>query len=64
MLKWLVALVIGLVLVGALRPMLQRFGLGRLPGDLVLRWRGQNYPLPLASTLLLSAILALLTRVI
>jgi hypothetical protein len=30
----------------------------------VLRWRGQNYPLPLASTLLLSAILALLTRVI
>ena len=64
MLKWLVALVIGLVLVGALRPMLQRFGLGRLPGDFVLRWRVQNYPLPLASTLLLSAILALLTRVI
>jgi hypothetical protein len=63
MLKWLVALVIGLMLIGALRPVLQRFGLGRLPGDFVLRWRGRNYPLPVASTLLLSAILALLTRV-
>lgn len=64
MLKWLVALLVGLVLIGALRPLLQRFGLGRLPGDFVLRWRGQNYPVPVASTLLLSAILALLTRVL
>ena len=64
MLKWLVALAVGLALIGALRPLLQRFGLGRLPGDFVLRWRGQDYPLPVASTLLLSAILALLTRVI
>lgn len=63
MLKWLVAVLVGLALIGALRPMLQRFGLGRLPGDFVLRWRGQNYPLPVASTLLLSAILALLTRI-
>ena len=63
-LKWLLALVIGLVLIGALRPMLQRFGLGRLPGDFVLRWRGQRYPVPIASTLILSAILALLSRVI
>ena len=64
MLKWLLALVVGLVLIGALRPMLQRFGLGRLPGDFVLRWRGQTYHLPVASTLLLSAVLALLTRIL
>lgn len=64
MLKWLVVIVIGMVLIGALRPWLLRFGPGRLPGDVVLRWRGRDYPMPIASTLVLSAILWLLARLL
>ena len=64
MLKWLVVIVVGVVLISALRPWLLRFGLGRLPGDVTLRWRGRDYALPVASTLVLSAILSLLARLL
>ena len=33
MLKWLLVVLVGVVLISALRPLLTRFGLGRLPGD-------------------------------
>ena len=57
MLKWLFTLVIALVLFSGLQKSLSRIGLGRLPGDFHLRLRGRDYPIPLASTLLLSACL-------
>ena len=63
-LKWLLVIMVGVVLIGALRPWLLRFGLGRMPGDVVLRWRGRDYPMPIASTLVLSAILSLLARLL
>jgi uncharacterized membrane protein len=64
MLKWVLVLVIALVLLTALAPWLSRFGLGRLPGDLTVRYRGRLYYLPLTSTILLSLALTLITRVL
>lgn len=58
MLKWLLTLVIALVLISALTPWLARLGLGRLPGDIRLRRNGKDYAVPIASTVLLSALLA------
>ena len=63
MLKWLVALVIGLVVLTALAPRLSRYGLGRLPGDLTVRYKGRLYYLPFTSTVLLSLVLTLITRI-
>jgi hypothetical protein len=60
-LKWFITLIVALVLISALTPMLQKLGLGRLPGDIVLKRRGKDYALPIMSTLLLSALLAALT---
>ena len=62
MLKWVLVLVVGVVVLTLLSPWLARFGLGRLPGDLTLRWRGRRVYLPITSTVLLSLVLTLLGR--
>ena len=64
MLKWLLTLVVALVVLTAVSPWLARLGLGRLPGDMTIRMRGRLYSLPFTSTILLSLLLALLSRLI
>ncbi len=56
MLKWFLTVLLALVVFAGLRPLLARLGIGRLPGDLQLRWRGRRIDLPIASTVLLSLI--------
>ena len=64
MLKWLLTLVVALAVLTALSPWLSRYGLGRLPGDITLRFRGQKYYLPFTTTVLLSLALTLLARIV
>lgn len=65
MFKWLLTLFIALVVLTAAAPWLaRRFGLGRLPGDVVVRVRGRDYFLPFTSTVLLSLLVAALSRLI
>jgi hypothetical protein len=62
MLKWVVTLAIALIALTLLAPWLAKYGLGRLPGDLTVRYKGRLYYLPLTSTILLSLALTLLAR--
>ncbi len=65
MLKWLLTLAVALVVLSAVSPWLaRRFGLGRLPGDLVVRIRGREVYVPFTTTLLLSLALTALSRLI
>jgi hypothetical protein len=64
MLKWVLVLVIALIVLAALSPWLSRYGLGRLPGDVTVRYKGRLYYLPFTSTILLSLVLTLITRVL
>jgi hypothetical protein len=64
MLKWVLVLVIALLVLTALSPWLSRYGLGRLPGDVTVRYKGRLYYLPFTSTILLSLVLTLITRVL
>jgi len=64
MLKWALVIVVGVVALSLLSPRLTRYGLGRLPGDLTLRWRGRPVYVPITTTLLVSALLTLLGRLI
>ncbi|MCP5277255.1 MAG: DUF2905 family protein [Thiobacillus sp.] len=57
MLKWLLTLVVALLLSGLLSHGLRRMGLDRLPGDFEFKSRNGRFVLPLASSLLLSALL-------
>ena len=64
MLKWLLVLVVGVVVIVLLTPWLSRHGLGRLPGDVTVRWRGRPLYLPITTTILLSLLLTLVGRLI
>jgi hypothetical protein len=64
MLKWLLVLVVGIVVISLLTPWFAKYGLGRLPGDFVVKWRGKLVPIPVASTILLSLLLTLISRLV
>jgi hypothetical protein len=54
--RWLIVFLLAFLLFGGLKAWLLRVGLGRLPGDFTLRWRGREFYVPLASSALLSLI--------
>jgi hypothetical protein len=64
MLKWVLVLAVGVVILTLLTPWLTRHGLGKLPGDVTLRWRGRRIYLPITSTILLSLALTLFARLV
>ena len=64
MLKWALVLLVGVIVIAIFTPWLSRRGLGRLPGDITFLWRGQRVYLPITTTLLLSAALTLIGRLI
>jgi len=64
MLKWVLALAIALVVLTAFASWLAKYGLGRLPGDVTVRYKGRLYYLPFTSTILLSLALTLLVRLL
>lgn len=64
MIKWLLVLVVGIVIIGMLTPWLARHGLGQLPGDITVRWRGRRIYLPITTTVLLSLALTLFGRLV
>jgi len=64
MLKWILTLLIALTVLTLCTPWLRRFGLGRLPGDIRVRYKGRSYYLPFTSTVLLSLALTLIARLI
>ena len=64
MLKWLLVIVVGVVVLSITQPWLARRGLGHLPGDIRLRWKGRTVYLPITTTVLLSLALTLLGRLV
>ena len=64
MVKWLLVLVVGVIVLTLLTPWLARFGLGRLPGDITVRWRGKPVRIPITTTILLSLLLTLIGRLV
>jgi hypothetical protein len=64
LIKWLVVIAVGVAILTLAAPWLSRYGLGHLPGDLTVRWRGRRIYLPFTSTLLLSLALTLFARLV
>ena len=54
--RWLIVFLLAFVVFQGLAGWLRRIGLGRLPGDFSVRWRGREWHFPVASSLLLSLI--------
>ncbi len=54
--RWLIVFLLAFLVFQGLAGWLKRIGLGRLPGDFSFRFRGREWHLPIASSLLLSLI--------
>jgi len=62
-LKWAMVIAVTVVVAAVFMPRLTaRMKVGRLPGDVTVRFRGREYFLPFATTLLLSLLATLLLR--
>jgi len=64
MIRWLIVVFLALVLLNGLSPWLQKLGFGKLPGDFRFRLFGRDWFIPLTTTLVLSALAALVSKVI
>ena len=55
---------IALIVFSSLLPWLEKFGIGRLPGDVRFTLFGKNFSLPFASTILLTLLVFLVARML
>lgn len=58
--RFLIIAGIVLLALGLLWPLIQRVGLGRLPGDIVIERPGFTFYLPIVTSIVISVVLSLL----
>jgi hypothetical protein len=58
--RWLLVFLLASLVFNGLQGWLQRFGLGRLPGDFRFKLRGRDWYVPLTSSLLLTFLMMLI----
>lgn len=54
--RWLIVFLLAFMVFNGLHAWLRRFGLGRLPGDFSVQWRGREIHVPLGSSVVLSVL--------
>ena len=64
MIRWMIVIFLMLVLISALTPWLNKLGFGKLPGDFRFKLFGKERYIPLTTTVLLSLIATLVSKVI
>ncbi|MEW6688323.1 MAG: DUF2905 domain-containing protein [Pseudomonadota bacterium] len=58
--KWLITLGIALVVVGLAWPWLAKLGLGKLPGDIVVKREDFSFYFPITTSILVSLVVTLI----
>ena len=58
--RWLIVFVLACLVFNSLHSWLVKVGLGRLPGDFSFTWRGRQWHVPLASSVVLSVLAMLI----
>ena len=64
MARFLIVLGLAILMIGLLWPYLSQFGLGRLPGDIVIKRENMTFSFPLMTCLLLSVLFSLVFWVV
>lgn len=64
MIRWVAAIFIGLFVFYPLLPVLEKIGVGRLPGDIRFRLRAVIFCLPFGSTVLWAALAFLIAQLL
>ena len=58
--RWLIIFGVALIATGLLWPVLQKLGLGRLPGDIVIERENFRLYFPIVTSLIISVVLSLI----
>jgi Protein of unknown function (DUF2905) len=58
--RWLIIFGVVLIAAGLLWPVLQKLGLGRLPGDIVIERQNFRFYFPIVTSLIISLVLSLI----
>ncbi|MCK8516594.1 DUF2905 domain-containing protein [Methylonatrum kenyense] len=58
--RTLIIIGLAVLLIGLLWPWISRIGLGRLPGDIIIRREGGTFYFPIMTSILVSLVLSLL----
>jgi hypothetical protein len=64
MIRWLIVIFIALMLINWFTPFFSKLGFGRLPGDLRFTLFGREFFLPLTTTIILSVVASLVSKLI
>ena len=64
MIRWMIVIFLMLVFISALTPWLNKLGFGKLPGDFRFKLFGKERYIPLTTTVLLSLIGMLVSKLI
>jgi hypothetical protein len=64
MIRWIIVIFLALMLISWFSPLLQKLGLGKLPGDLRFKLFGREFFVPLTTTLLLSLLASAIAKFI
>ena len=62
--RWLLVFLLAFVAFQGLHGWLRKLGLGRLRGDFTVQWRGREWHLPIASSLVLSVLAMLIGLIV
>jgi hypothetical protein len=62
--RWLIILGLVLVVLGLLWPLLQKLGLGHLPGDIVVERKNFHFYFPIMTSLIVSVVLSVVVSFI
>lgn len=60
MARWLIIFGVILIVAGLLWPFVQKLGLGRLPGDIVIERENARFYFPIVTSLIISVVLTLI----
>ena len=64
MIRWMIVIFLALLLISWFSPLLTKLGFGRWPGDLRFRLFGREWFIPLTTTILLSMLASLISRLL
>lgn len=64
MIRWMIVIFLALVLISWVSPLLQKFGFGKLPGDMRFKLFGRDWFIPLTTTIVLSLVASLISQLI
>ena len=64
MFRWLIVVFVALLLINSVTPWFRKLGFGRLPGDFRFKLFGREFFIPLTTTILLSMVASVVSKLI